>query len=333
MLRTNLKSQVGLTVLVAGLVCLCGTQAVAQTPDEPDPPEVELTGTPGFIADLVDRTELTPEQVDQMRTGGAGWGNVMIATRLAERIAATSPEEDKLTFEEALTIVLDARAQGKGFGQIAHEHDLKVGSVLEGRDSPNGSSRPRYIADLVEKTELTHDEVDQMRSDGAGWGNIMISTRLAERIAADSPEDAKLTFAEALDNVLTARAEGMGFGEIAHQNDLKLGPLVSRGNKGLTTVPEPPAAEGELVRSQIRVGREARAKKQNMFGRFFGVFRSGRTARGEKPPKPERSERPERPNKPEKPEKPEKFERAARIEKPKMERPPKLERPGKGLGR
>jgi hypothetical protein len=318
MFRTNLKSHVGLTVLLAALVCLCGTQAVAQIPEDPDPPEAPVTGTPPFIADLVDQTELTPEQVDQMRTGGAGWGNIMIATRLAERIAANSSEPDTLTFDEALTLVLDARAQGKGFGQIAHEHDLKVGSVLEGEDSPNGSSQPRFISDLVEKTELTQEQADQMRSDGAGWGNIMISTRLAERIAADSVEPDKLTFAEALDDVLAARADDMGFGEIAHEHDLKVGPLVSGGKKGLSTAAGSPAPEGTLAGSPAGIGRAGKPKKQNMFGRLFGMFRSGRSVRGGKPPKPER------PNKFEKPERP---ARPEKIEKP--ERPPKPEKPEK----
>jgi hypothetical protein len=217
-------------------------------------------------------------------------------------------------------MVLDGRAQGKGFGQIAHEHDLKVGSVLEGEDSPNGSSQPRFISDLVEKTELTQEQVDQIRSDGAGWGNIMISTRLAERIAADSVDPDKLTFAEALDNVLTARADGMGFGEIAHEHDLKVGPLVSGGKKGLSTTAASPAPEGTLAGSPAGIGRAGKPKKQNMFGRLFGMFRSG---------KPERTERPGRPNKPEKPEK---FERAMRPEKIKVHRPPKPETPGKGLG-
>ena len=330
MLKAKFKSYFGLAVLLVGLFCLCGTQAMAQPPAEPDPPEVEVSGTPPFIAELVDETELTLEQVEQMQSSGAGWGNIMIATYLAEQIAANSPAEAKLTFEQALAIVLDARAQGKGFGQIAHENDLKVGEVVEGEDSPNGSSRPRYIAELVEKTELTQEQVDQMRGDGAGWGNIMIATRIAERIAADNPKDPKLTFEEALDGVLSARAEGMGFGDIAHENDLKLGPLVSRGKKGPSTVPEPPGPEGALVRSQARIGREGKPKKQNVFGRLFGMFRSGRTVKAEKPPKLERTERPERPNRPEKLDRPERPERPEKPEKPeKPERPAKPEKPEK----
>ena len=99
MLKKNLKSQAVLALLAGAFVCFCGTQAMGHTPEDPDPSDVEKTGTPDFIAELVDQTELTPEQVEQIRSGGAGWGNIMIATRLAERIAANSPEgDDKLTF-------------------------------------------------------------------------------------------------------------------------------------------------------------------------------------------------------------------------------------------
>ena len=155
MVKASFKSNIILALLTAGLVCLCGTQTMGQTPEEPEPPEAAVIATPGFIGELVEQTELTPEQVEQMRSGGAGWGNIMIATRLAERTAANSPEDNKLTFEQALAIVLKQRAEGKGFGQIANENDLKVGAVVEGEDSPNGSSRPRFIVEFVEKTDLT----------------------------------------------------------------------------------------------------------------------------------------------------------------------------------
>jgi hypothetical protein len=122
--------------------------------------------------------------------------------------------------------VLESRAEGKGYGQIAHNNDLKLGRVLSGKDNtPDSTNPPPFITDLVENTELKQEQVDQMRSGGAGWGNIMIATRLAERIAADS--EGVLTFDEALADVLKARAEGKGFEQIANENDLKLGRVLS----------------------------------------------------------------------------------------------------------
>lgn len=312
--KTTFKPNLLLILMLTALFCLLSTQAMAQTPD-PDPPETEITGTPPFIAELVDQTDLTPEQVEQMRGGGAGWGNIMIAARLAERIAANS--EGELTFAEALASVLDARANGKGFGQIAHENDLKVGKGVGGEDSSNANSRPRYIAELVEKTELTQEQVDQMRANGAGWGNIMIATRIAERLVADSVD--QLLFEDALNGVLEARAAGKGFGEIANENDLKLGRVIRKAN----------ASEAERAGNpQAKVaGGAAKPKKLNIFGRFFRMLGFGRRERAERPPKPEKIERPERPNrseKPERPEKPEKLERPAKLEKPeKPERGPR----------
>ncbi|MHC4086471.1 MAG: hypothetical protein ACYSU5_14855 [Planctomycetota bacterium] len=204
----------------------------------------DATNPPPFIVDLVEKTELTQEQVEQMRSGGAGWGNIMISTRLAERIAADS--EGVLTFDDALAGVLKSRTEKKGFGQIAHENDLKLGRVLGGEDgTANATNQPPFIADLVEKSELTPEQVEQMRSGGAGWGNIMISTRLAERIAADS--EGLLTFDEALAGVLKSRAEGKGFGQIAHENDLKLGRVVGGGNDGTPDGSNPPPFIADLV--------------------------------------------------------------------------------------
>ena len=327
-----LKPNSLLVLILTALLCMLSPQAMGQTPPEPDLPQPPGENQPQFITELVRTTELSQERVQEMQSNNYGWGNIMIATRLAERIAANSPEDAKLTLDEALGIVLDARAQGKGFGQIAHDNDLKVGEVVEGQEGANGSNRPRYIADLIEKTELTQDQVDQMRSDGAGWGNIMLSTRLAERIAADSVEPDKLTFEEALEGVLLARAEGKGFGEIAADNDLKLGRLAGQGPK-VSAGPEARIAMQAGVGPNGKVERvrdREKEKKQNFVGRFFGMLGFGRREKAEKPPRIEGAEGPEGPNKPEKLEKPERPERLEKPEKP--EKHEKLAKPRGGHG-
>ena len=155
----------------------------------------------------------------------------------------------------------------------------------------------------------------------------MIAARLAEQIAADS--DGLLTFDEALSNVLDARAEDKGFGQIAHENDLKLGRVVGKGNKNASAASDAPeiveAGAGPEASIERNRGQE---KKQNIFRRlirFMGFGMGfGEKGRSEKPPKPEKPERPERPEKPEKLEKPERPERPERPEKP--EKPEKPER-------
>lgn len=187
---------------------------------------------------------------------------------------------------------------------------------------PTPMDPPAFITELVESTELTQEQVVQMRSDGLGWGNIMIATRLAERIAADS--EGTLTFADALAGVLSARAEGKGFGQIANENDLKLGRVLGKDNKGAAG-----AGPGAGIEDAL-----GQAKKQSIFGRLLGLLGFDRKERPEKPSKPERlarAERPERPQKLERPERPEKLERLERPEKPaKPERP---EKPERGPGR
>jgi hypothetical protein len=314
MYKAMFKPRSKLIFLLMGLLCFWGTQVMAQVPEKPDPPS--------FITELVNITELTQEQMEQMRSDGLGWGNIMIATRLAERIAADSG--DTLTFEEALTLVLNARAEGKGFGQIAHENDLKLGRVLGEEETSDSTNPPPFINELVEITELTPEQLEQMRSDGLGWGNIMIAARLAERIAADS--GGVLTFEDALTGVLDARTEGKGFGQIAHENDLKLGRVVGNGNKGVAASSESGGAgAGPVVNIERKRNQE---KKQNVFGHLSGLLGFNKEDRPEKPSKPEKAQRLERPDKPERPEKPEKPEKPERPEKPeKIEKPEKPEKP------
>ncbi|MHC4117041.1 MAG: hypothetical protein ACYSWO_06005 [Planctomycetota bacterium] len=330
MLRTSLEPHRVLFLLLTGLLCLSSIPAMAQAPDDPGPAQADGANPPRFINELVDSTELTQDQVDQMRADVAGWGNIMISTRLAEQMAANS--EGQLSFADALDLVRQARADGKGFGQIAHENDLKVGrgtgddepgdgagdgDTPDGTDdgeAPDGTSPPPFIDELVEKTELTIEQVDQMRADGAGWGNIMISTRLAERIAADS--DGQLSFEDALNGVLEARAEGKGYGEIAHENDLKLGRVVGKGKAAAVQAGAGPQAEVE--------GTTGKGKKKGFLSRLFGFLRSGNKGKPEKPPKADKLGKPQRPERPEKPEKPERPERPQKLEKP--EKPEKPER-------
>lgn len=328
MSKTVLKTYFHVIFLMPGLLCFLGVRAMAQ--EEPVPLEADLIDPPPFINKLVQITELTPELMEQMRSDGLGWGNIMIATRLAERIAADS--SGVLTFEDALSGVLNARAEGKGFGQIAHDNDLKLGRVLGDEEALDSTNPPPFINELIEMTELTPEQMEQMRSDGLGWGNIMIATRLAEQIAADS--GGVLTFEDALIGVLDARTEGKGFGQIAHDNDLKLGRVVGNGNNGNAASYEFGGTGVGLQRNLER--RRNQEKRQNIYRHLSGLLgfvtnerpekllKLEKAEKPERPDKPERLERPEKPEKPEKPERPEKPEKPERPEKPeKPEKPPR----------
>ncbi|MHC4517802.1 MAG: hypothetical protein ACYTAS_04375 [Planctomycetota bacterium] len=196
---------------------------------------------------------------------------------------------------------------------------------------------PPYIDELVESSELTPEQVLQMRTDGAGWGNIKIATKLAEQMAADSADsDTPLTFDEALAAVLVARSEDTGFGVIAHENELKIGQLVrKRSQEQAGAAGDDPKPKGGVPAGEAA---QSKGKKRGVLSRLAGVLGFGKAkhsvggaaGRGdgvEKPEKPSRLRRGERPEKPEKPPKPQKLERPERPERPaKPEKPEKPER-------
>ena len=330
MYKTKSKQHYILILLLTGLLCIFSANTMAQAP------EPEGTNQQEFISELIETTDLTQDQVDQMLSDGLGWGEIVIATRLAEVIADDSG--DPLSFDDALASVLESYNDDKDFGEIAQEHDLKLGRVIgRGNVSGTGNSSPPFMSRLIDTTGLTAEQAEQMRLNGAGWGNIMIATRLAERITADS--EGELTFAEALTSVLNARAEGKGFGQIAHQNELKVGRVVGNGNKTSAAFSYGPGEAGDapnLNQNQERIRIKNQEKKQNIFGRFVNMLGFGRKEKPEKPPKVERLEKPskpgkiEKPQRPEKPEKPEKLEKPERPERPeKPEKPEKPERPAR----
>lgn len=93
---------------------------------------------------------------------------------------------------------------------------------------------------------------DQRAQTGWGWGEILIGDRLALAISQQS----QVSFATALSQVTTARQQGMGWGAIAHANDLNVGKLVSDSVKSANAVAaaENKGAKGESQASFSGVG-------------------------------------------------------------------------------
>jgi hypothetical protein len=109
-------------------------EPAAQDP-EPGEETPDATNPPPYMVDLIENSELTPEMAEQMRTSGMGWGEIRIATSLAEQMVANSPDPDNpLLFDDALAHVLNARADGMGYGEIAQQNDLKVGQLVRNRN-------------------------------------------------------------------------------------------------------------------------------------------------------------------------------------------------------
>lgn len=220
-------------------------------------------------------------------------------------------------------------------------------------ETPDASNPPPYMVELLKNSDLTQEQVDLMRADGTGWGNIRIATSLAEQLVEKSAgTDTPLTFDDALAQVMAARADGMGFGEIAQENDLKIGQLMQNRNRN--QVQEPLQGDGLEAEEGVQAGKavQTRGQKRGLFSRLAGFLGFGKAnrpdkaerpvklagngkpegiERPEKPGKPDKPDRPDRPEKPEKPERPEKLEKPEKPERPaRPEKPEKPEKPGKG---
>ena len=361
-----------LLVLAVALLCAWPTPVTAQATEPPEtgvtdpppaeppageetePPETETPSTanpPRYIGELLKAGDLTQEQVDQMRTAGYGWGEIRLATRLAQQILAANTD-GTLTFADALKQVQDAQAAGKGWGQIAADNNLKIGGLVGKRNaagnarkgprapegseaqaedvdgdeevSPDPAKPPAFITRLVEAQVVTQDQVNAMLTAGYGWGEVRIATLLSQKIAANSNET--LTFADALKQVMDARVAGKDFGQIAADNNLKIGDLVRHQKAGDATT-----AKGKKPGFFARVGKALgfgrSADKPARPATVDKPEAAAKGVRGDKPERPERTmkaEKPERPERPAQPDRPERPERPARPDRPERpERGPK----------
>ena len=145
--------------------------------------------------------------------------------------------------------------------------------------TPNADNPPPFIHDLMENSELTLDQMSQMRADGYGWGNIKLATELAEQLVSQGANTTSpLTFDAALSQIMTDRAQDMGFGEIAAKYGLKIGDLNRNG--------KPDAAAKSAGAGLNKPDKPERTAKME---------RVDRPERVERPMKPEKIERPEMP--------------------------------------
>jgi hypothetical protein len=239
---------------------------------------------------------------------------------------------------------------GPALGETIESPELGLPAVEgdgEMEETPNATNPPAYILELAERIELPDElQLEDLRADGMGWGEIWIAIRLAEQMVANSGG----TLDEALKEVLAARAEGKGFGEIAGENNLKIGELVA--NDKAAQAGEPGAIAQQQARNRVQTA-TAEQKKPGFLARLGRAFGWGRA--GDKAAKPEgvqevetaaRGLKAETPGKPagvadlkaaarelkgEKPERAFRPERAGRPERLEIpEKPAKPERPEKG---
>lgn len=124
-----------------------------------------------------------------------------------------------------------------------------------------------------------------------GYGNVNITLALAEQqlsaISNPGPADLSNALTNAENGVLTLRAQGTGWGEIAHAFGFKLGDVMRASATG-----ESPGAANRAERAAPqRVARGSSADDRRP-----DILRHGfeRPQKAERPEKPERPQRPER---------------------------------------
>jgi hypothetical protein len=363
-----------LLVLAVALLCAWPVTVTAQTTEPPetgvtDPPPAELpagdetetetpstANPPAYIGELLKAGDLTQEQVDQMRTTNYGWGEIRLATLLAREIAANSG--GTLTFADALKQVMDTRAAGKGFGEIAADNNLKIGGLVGKRNAagaaqkgsaaqkgdkvqtqaqdvdgdeevgPDPAHPPAFITKLVENQVVTQEQVNTMLTAGYGWGEVRIASLMAQQMAANS--NGTLTFEAVLTQIMEARAAGKDFGQVANENNLKVGELVRNQKAGDATT-----AKAKKLGFFARIGRALgfgrSADKTEKTATMAMSQASARSMKGDKPERPDKPERAMKAERPERLERPAQIERPERPERP--SRPDRPERPERGPNR
>ncbi len=88
-----------------------------------------------------------------VKSGKMGWGELKIALALAQSQYDYSPTSQELHTtlmgDENTQGILQMRADGMGWGEIAHHYDLKLGEVMRGVNSKN----PTFTADTTSTTD------------------------------------------------------------------------------------------------------------------------------------------------------------------------------------
>ncbi len=156
-------------------------------------------------------------------------------------------------------------------------------------DSESLDKQPSYIDEMVESSQLTQSQVDNMKNGGESWGNIRITASMAEQIAAknsDSEKTAEQKYQEALNYVSQQRAAGKGYGTIANENNINLGSVMGNGNGSQNQQKDKTQLQNqnkEKKQSGDSEQPKAKTKKKGLVGRFFGMFKKENKAQKQEP--------------------------------------------------
>jgi len=177
----------------------------------------------------------------------------------------------------ALVIPMAAQADDAKDMQ-KNERQLRANATRLDDDAARAARTPdgqrRLDERLAKQFNVDPTVVTGLRNRNLSPGQATIALALSQQLMK---KDTNLTQQQALDNILTERQAGKGWGEIAHGLGLKLGRVVS-----------------EVKKADKAADHVARGKPDKV----------DHVAKVDKPDKPEKMDKPDKPEKPAKPEKP-----------------------------
>ncbi len=146
---------------------------------------------------------------------------------------------------------------------------------------------PRLTSYLAERYEVSETQVNDMRAAGMGYGEIEISLALAEAIGDQG----------SMNDILGAREDGMGWGEIAQQHGLNLGQVMRAARRATPerpNVPIRPEVPGvpDWVETPERPERPERPVRPEQIGPPDAPGRPDAPKRPETPGRPDNAGRP-----------------------------------------
>jgi hypothetical protein len=163
---------------------------------------------------------------------------------------------------------------------IKHERQLQAEAKQLDADATRASKtsdgQQRVTERIASQFKVEPSVVTDLRSRKLGFGSATIALALSQELMK---QDSTLTQQAALDKIFAERAAGKGWGVIAHDLGLKLGPVVSEVHKAGKATEQVAGKTDKMVRAE----------------------KTEKVEKVEKPAKPEKIEKIERPAKPEKP--------------------------------
>ncbi len=153
-----------------------------------------------------------------------------IGTSVNTESKLTNEFSEFLGSEEQAAIVVDGLRQGKSFSYTTGESE-----VIEPENPIAANNMPTAENPIEVDPNIIDPPTNSM-----GYGNVKLTLKLAESKLAEmgitQPTNEQLSAVllggnidgQAVEGVLVMRADGMGWGEIAHQYDMKVGQLMGK---------------------------------------------------------------------------------------------------------